>query len=84
MVAVIDDVVAVPDVLVLEELRVVKSESFGLETMHESMPVVSQPISDVPPELTLLGFATRMIDGTATCTLHCAPPVMPLSLQVSV
>ena len=46
------------------------------------MPVVSQPKSEVPPAAAVFGFATRIIEGLLTCTLHCAPAVFPSWVHV--
>ena len=79
---VIADVVAAPTTLVLEELRAVKSDWSGLETVQDCMPLVTQPMSDVFPDSTVFGFATRIIDGRPTSILHCATDVAPLFVQV--
>ena len=68
--SVMGDVVAAPVTLVLEELRRVKSAWSGLEMMQESMPVVSQERSEVPPAGTVLGLATRMMLARATWIEH--------------
>ncbi len=78
------DVVAAPVTLVLEELRSVKSGWSGLEMTQESMPVVSQEMSAVPPGATVRGLVTRKMLGRFTLTEHCAPVVFPLSVHASV
>jgi hypothetical protein len=67
---VIGDVVAAPVVLVLEELRSVKSGWSGLETMQELIPVVSQEMREVSFSGTVFGFATRMMLGFDTWIEH--------------
>ena len=64
--ALIGDVVAAPFTLVKAELRAVKSDWSGLDITQDSIPVVSQLMSEVPPRVTVLGFATRMIEGRDT------------------
>jgi len=78
------EVVAAPVTLVLEELRAVKSDWSGLEMMQESMPVVSQEMSEMPPDATVWGLVTRKMLGRFTLTEHWAPVVLPLSVQARV
>src|SRR3989338_1846205 len=73
VVIVIGEVVATPLGLVLEELREVKSDWSGLDITQDCMPLVTQPMSEVCPLGTLLGFATSTIEGLLICTAHCAP-----------
>lgn len=52
-----------------------KSGRVGLDTTHELIPVVIQPIAVVLPEVITLGFATSTIVGLLIVTLHWAPVV---------
>ncbi len=74
---VMGDVVAVPLTLVLEALRLVKSAWTGLEITHDCIPLVTQPRSDMSPEETVAGFATRTIAGVVTCTVQEAVALNP-------
>ena len=77
------EVSAVPLALVLYAFAVVKSVWSGLDMTHDCMPVVTHPRSDVCPEVTVFGFATRMMDGWLMFIEHCAPAVRPRLLQVN-
>lgn len=74
-VAVSGDVEAMPFTLVLSLFASVKNGSSALDIVHDFMPLVTQPSVAADPDFTFFGFATRMIDGFATCTAHCAPAV---------
>jgi hypothetical protein len=54
----------------------------GLETMHDSIPLVIQPTVDVAPRATGFGFAVSAMRGVPICTLHCAPVVPALLPQL--
>lgn len=70
-------VVAVPFGLVLFAFEAVKAGMSGEDMMQEEIPVVTHPSADCPPEGTVLGIATKTIEGRATCTVHCAVPERP-------
>ncbi len=78
------ELVATPFTLVLEALREVKSGWSGLEMTQDFMLVVSQERRVVPPEGTVLGLATRMMEGLETWMEQLAPEVLPWSVQESV
>lgn len=81
--AVMGEVCAVPFTLVLYAFAVVKSAWSGLDMTHDCIPVVTQPRSEVCPEVTVFGLATRIMDGWLIFTEHCAPAVRPRLLHVS-
>ena len=70
VVSVIGEVSATPLMFVREALRSVKSSWSGLETVHFSIPEVTQPMVDVSFSATVSGFATRTMAGFVTCTVH--------------
>ena len=56
-VAVMDGVVATPEVRVELAIAVVKAGKSGLETVQELVPVVTHATEAVPPEETVFGVA---------------------------
>jgi len=79
---VIAEVCATPLVLRLFAFAAVKIVSVGLETTHDCIPAVTQPIEEVCPAETIVGFAMRTIDGWLTCTEHCWVAVCVPLVQV--
>lgn len=70
-------VIAVPFMLVLLAFCAVKAALSGLDTTHDCIPLVTQPIVAVAPTGTDMGFTASAINGLLICTLHCAPDVCP-------
>jgi hypothetical protein len=66
-----------PETLVELAFSVVNAGSVGLEIVHASIPLVTQPMFACAPLATLFGYATSVIPVRFTFTVHCALWTMP-------